>query len=699
MTPTLTSEATSAKADVVIDTYHGVEVADPFRWLEDLQSERTHTWIDAQAAVCRGYLDGRKGREINAARIEQLLEQQVIAEIRKTSSFIYFTRREPGEEQAKIYRRNGLEGADELLLDPETFNEGNSLSLSILDISPKGRYLAYGLRTGGEGARRVEILDLETRATLPDKLAKGGVRGFSFLPEDAGFIYVTERVGQPDDPRMAKRHLFGQPPEDDKKLFYAGRGRKVRLLSGIDRDSSLAIHTVIRYANGENLTSVYVQKATECGASIMTLAESVAGSFDLRVHQGHAYIMAGRKNGVGRELLRVPLDDPDLDQARTIATEGGHYIESWFTFGDRLVLGTVENLASALRLYTTDGEFLETVALPEPGTANVIEGDREGFFFSFQSSSRPAEVYYYDFASRKTSLFGARATTAERIVIQRTEYTSDDGTTIPLTLIGRQEILDSRNSPVLLTAYGASGMCLTPQFSPLVTRFAELGGIFAIAHIRGGGELGPAWHEAGDRRNRPLVNADFVSAAEFLIDSGIAGRDRVAIAGGSNSGLLVATAMTQRPDLFRAVICLVPITDMLRYHLFNTTPFYIPQYGSSDDPDDFRMLLSYSPYHNVHEGVRYPALLMTSGDNDTRCNPMHACKFVARIQAAAGSQPGDHAQQSAQPALLDWNALRGHFPTLPHSVRAKGILDRILFLCHHLGMQTDGMETDGMETN
>ncbi len=684
MTPTLTSGATTAKADVVIDMYHGTEVADPFRWLEDLQCDRTRGWIDAQAAACRSYLDALKGRETNAARVEQLLDQQVIGEIRKAGSFVYFTRRDPGEEQAKIYRCRGRGGPDELLLDPATFNEGSSLSLSIIDISPKNRYLAYGLRTGGEGARRVEILDLETKAILPDKLPKGGVRGFSFLPEDAGFIYVTERVGQPDDPRMAKRHLFGQLQEDDKKLFYAGRGRKVRLLSGIDPSSSLAIHTVIRSANGENLTSVYVQKATECGASIMTLAESVPGTFDLRVHEGQVYIFADRKSGVGRELLRVPLDDPDLDRAKTIVTEEDHYIESWFTFGKRIVLGFVENLSSALRLYTTDGKFLEAVPLPEPGTANILDGDGEGFFFSFQSSSRAAEVYHYQFATRETSLFGARANTASHILIRHTVYPSHDGTSVPLTLIGRQEILDAGNSPVLLTAYGASGMCLTPQFSPLATRFAELGGIFAIAHIRGGGELGPAWHEAGDRRNRPIVNADFLSAAESLIDSGIAARDRLAIAGGSNSGLLVATAMTQRPDLFRAVICLVPITDMLRYHLFNTTAFYVPQYGSSDNPDDFRILLSYSPYHNVRDGIRYPALLMTSGDNDTRCSPMHACKFVARVQAVAANPDcnGDE-----RPILLDWNALRGHFPTLPHSVRVRGIVDRILFLCQHLGME------------
>jgi prolyl oligopeptidase len=672
-------------SDVVVDTYHGVEVADPFRWLEDLQSPRTRAWIDAQAATSRSYLDALPGREMNTARIAQLLNPQSIGEIRQDGAFIYFTRRDPGEEQAKIYRRKGLDGQDELLLDPADFGEGSSLSLSIIDISPNCRFLAYGLRTGGEGARRVEILDLETRQTLADKLPKGGLRGFSFLPSSEGFIYVTERVGKPDDQRIAKRHYLDAETED-KKLFFAGRGTKVRLLSGIDPVSSLAMHTVIRAANGQNLTSVHLQKMGECGAPILTLAEDVPGTFDVRLHENQIYIFADQKSGVGRELRRVPLSEPDLDQTKTIITEGSHYIQSWFTFGDVILLGLVENLAAALHLYTTAGEFLHAVDLPEPGTAQVLAGDRDGFFFSFESNSRPPEVYYYDFANRKSSLFGSPANTASHIVIRRTEYVSHDGTSIPLTLVGQREILDARNAPVLLTAYGASGMCLTPQFSPLVTRFAELGGVFALAHVRGGGELGPAWHEAGDRRNRPLVHTDFLSAAEFLIDSGIVGAGRLAIAGGSNSGLLVATAMTQRPDLFRAVLCLVPIIDMLRYHLFNTTSFYTPQYGSSDNPDDFPMLLSYSPYHNVHDGTRYPALLMVSGESDTRCNPMHACKFVARLQAATVGQSGD---QRDRPALLDWNALRGHFPTLPRTLRATGIVDRILFLCHHLGMEVN----------
>jgi len=236
-----------------------------------------------------------------------------------------------------------------------------------------------------------------------------------------------------------------------------------------------------------------------------------------------------------------------------------------------------------------------------------------------------------------------------------------------------------------LIAYGSSGVSLTPQHSFLATCFTELGGVFAIAHVRGGGEHGLAWEEAGRRRNRPTAHRDFIAAAEFLASSGIANHNKVAIAGGSSGGLLAAVAMTQRPDLFCAVMCMAPLIDVLRYHHFQNTQFYIPQHGSSADPDDFPLLLSYSPYHNVHDNTRYPALLMISGDADNRCDPMHARKFVARMQAATNSL--SERERKKRPILLDWNPLRGHMPTLSMATRASAIVDRLAFLCHHLGME------------
>ncbi len=665
----------------VIDVYHGVPVADPFRWLEEHQSPRTRAWIEEQAKTSRSYLDSLPGREMLAPRVAALLNQEAIGEILKFGDTIFYTKRRPGEEQAKLYRRAGITGEDELLLDPATLGKENSLSLTIVDVSPNGKLLAFGLREGGQGARRVRILDLDTRETLSDELPKGAVRGFNFLPESNGFFYVSELVEKPHDPRTAKRHFFGQPIAQDKTVFYGGRVANLRLVAGFDANSCTAVHTVIRAVGGKNLTSIHLQLLCKCGNPLLTLVEDSPDSWDMRIHGDQLYVFHGENPEMGRTLVRVPLSAPDLAQATTVLVEGEKRFQSWRIFGDRILTTAVENISSVLRMYALDGQPLGTIDLPAPGTASILGGDRDGCFFSFESYAHPREVYYYQFSTGDRILLSSPASRVEGLATRRVEYAAQDGTLIPLTLLGLPEVLARGNAPALLTAYGAAGVCLTPQHSFLATHFVELGGIFAIAHIRGGGEHGPAWEEAGKRHNRPTVHKDFIAAAEYLISSGMADRKRIAIAGGSNSGLLVGTAMTQRPDLFCAVMCLAPIIDMLRYHRFNNTQFYVPQFGSVEDPEDFPILLSYSPYHNVHDGVRYPALLMISGDSDTRCDPMHARKFVARLQAATSTVP------EPNPILLDWNPLRGHFATLPLATRVAAIVDRLAFLCHHLKME------------
>ena len=671
--------------DVVIDVYHCVPVADPFRWLEDHPSLRTRAWVEEQANASRSYLDALPGREALAPRIAELLDLEAIGDIYEFDNTVFYTKRRPGEEQAMLYRRAGLRGADELLLNPSALGKGGMLSITIVDVSPNGKLLAYGLREGGQGARRVRILDLETGNTLPDELPKGALRGFNFLPESNGFFYVSEFVEKPNDPKAAKRHFFGQTVAQDKTVFYGGRAANLRLVAGFDANSCAAVHTAIRAVGGKNLTSVHLQLLCKCGNPLMTIVENSPDPWDVRIHGDQLYVFRDQNDGMGRKLVRVPLSAPDLTQAMCILSEGSERIQSWRILGDRILTTVVENISSVLKMHSLDGQPLGTINLPEPGTASILGGDRDGCFFSFESYGRSCEVYYHEFSSGSCTLFSSPATRIEGLEVRRVEYAAEDGASIPLTLLGKPEVLARGNAPTLLTAYGAAGVSLTPQHSFLATHFFELGGVFAVAHVRGGGEYGLAWEEAGKRHNRPTVHKDFIAAAEYLISTGIGDRGRIAIAGGSNSGLLVGTAMTQRPDLFCAVMCVAPIIDMLRYHRFDNTQFYIPQFGSADDPEDFPVLLSYSPYHNIRDGVRYPALLMISGDADTRCDPMHARKFVARLQTAMSSLPQEIREQ--HPILFDWNPLRGHFATLPLATRAAAIVDRLAFFCHHLGME------------
>ncbi len=672
-------------SDLVIDTYHGVQVPDPFRWLEDHKSPRTRAWIDDQARRSREYLDALPGRDKLREYVTPLFDYESIGDVQLAAKRIFYSKRRVGEAQPKIYVREGLQGEEKLVLDPASLGEGDDLSISILGISPNEKLLAYGLRTGGAGARRVRILDLETGHTLPDELPKGAVRGFAFLPESQGFFYVLEEVGKQGEPKVAKVHYLGSPFGRDKMVFYGGKSSKMRLLSGFDYKTCTAVHTVMRTVNGQNLYSTYLQKLCMCGEPLLPLYEDQADAWGMSICGEHLYLFIEQEDGVGSKLVRVPLDAPDVSQAHVILSEGEQRIQTWRVFGEHIVTLSVEDLASVLHLYNVNGKDLGTVDPPEPGTVMILAGDENGFFFGFESYARPAEVYHYDFATRSQALFGNPARRHDDIQALRMDYPSADGTQIPLTILGKGRTFAKGPAPVLLTAYGAAGISLTPRFSPLATCFIELGGVFAIAHVRGGGEFGRAWEEAGKRHDRPNVHKDFIAAAENLASSGMADSKRIAIAGGSNSGLLVGTAMTQRPELFRAVLCVAPFTDMLRYHRFDNTQFYVPEFGSSDNAEDFSVLLSYSPYHNIFGGVHYPALLMVSGDADTRCDPMHARKFVARLQAARSMLPQtDHGRS---PVLLDWNPLRGHFATLPLSVRIDAIVDRLAFLCRQLDME------------
>ncbi len=680
----------SQTTDVAIDTYHGVEVADPFRWLEEHQSARTRAWIDEQAAKSRAYLDALRHREILRNRVMELLDHESISALyvsnhEGASQQIFYVKRNPTEQQGKLYKRDGIDGRDVLLLDPGSLGSDSSLSITILELSPNGKLLAYGVRTGGQGARRVGILNIETSEILPDGLPKGAIRGFGFLPESNGYIYALEQVGKLSDPKTVKIHFFGQPIDRDKTVFYGGKASNIRLVSGFDQKSCTAIHTIIRAVGGQNLQSVHLQMPCMCGNPMQTLVEDVPSSWDVRIADSWLYVFFEQHDGAGRKLVRTPLQQPDLDHAEVVFAESTERIEGWHIFGERILTTTTENFSSVLRLRRLTGEHLGNIELPCPGTATVLAGNSAGCFLSFESYTRPREVHYYDFAQGTLTLFSSPTVQLNHVAIHRFEYPAPDGTQIPLTVLGKPDTFERGVAPVLLTAYGAAGVSLTPQYSPLATRFVELGGLFAIAHIRGGGEYGRSWEEAGKRRNRPTVHKDFIAAALHLIAIGAADPSRIAIAGGSNSGLLVGTAMTQRPELFRAVLCVAPFMDMLRYHRFDNTQFYVPQFGSADDPEDFPVLLSYSPYHNVKDGIVYPSLLMVSGDADTRCDPMHARKFVARLQAATKDLSDE--QNGGRPILLDWNPLRGHFATLPLAVRSEAIVDRLLFLAKNLGME------------
>ncbi len=668
----------------VTDMYHGVPVVDPYRWLEDHQSKETRTWIAEQTLYTESYFAGLPNSDLMRRRLTDLFDIGSIGEVKKVANTYFFTKRSRGEEQASIYMREAFDGEDRLLLDPTSLGEGNNASVTIVDVSTDGSRLAYGVRTGGQGARRVRILDVTTRATLADELPKGALRGFSFFSNGNAFFYVTEEVGNPTQPKAVKIHRLGTEFGQDRTVFYGGKSEKLRLVSGLDGQSGIAMHVTIKAKPDGVFQSYYLQNFGTCGNPILALLEDTTDQYDFRI-AGESLFFATNVQAPNLRILKTSLASPDIGEAELVLQEGPQRIQSWRIFGDYLVVSTVEDLASTIRIYTVDGNLVYTLPTPEPGSISIIGGDTTEFFYSFESYRRPPSIYRYLFQTQASEPFSEENPTVLAFEARRATYSAPDGTQIPITILGKPETFERGSVPTLLTAYGAAGISLTPRYSPLACHFVEVGCFFAIANLRGGGEFGEAWHQAGIRRNRPIVHSDFIAAACHLIGNGFTHPKKLAIAGGSNSGLLVGVAMTQRPDLFRAVLCIAPFLDMLRYQRFDNTQFYLSQFGSSEDPDDFPVLLEYSPYHNIKDGVSYPALLMVSGDADTRCDPMHARKFVARLQSAMSSLPVE--DREANPILLDWNPLRGHFATLPLSTRIDALVRRVAFLCRQMEIE------------
>ncbi|MGH9853091.1 MAG: prolyl oligopeptidase family serine peptidase, partial [Blastocatellia bacterium] len=382
-----------------------------------------------------------------------------------------------------------------------------------------------------------------------------------------------------------------------------------------------------------------------------------------------------------KRLVAIDLDAPDRASWREVVPESALPITDFAVRGGRIFVSYVENIATRTDVYDLSGRKAGAISYPEPGTArlshNPVDGDE--LFYTFNSFTHPDTIYSYRIETGGQTVWSRRKAAFDRasIEVRQVWCPSKGGALVPMFLVGRKDLQPTGEVPTILTGYGGFGKSVTPQFSAFATFLVERGCLFAVANIRGGSELGEPWRLNGKRHKRQNAFDDFIAAAEWLIRAGYTTPEKLAIAGGSNGGLLVGAALTQRPDLFRAVVCLGPLLDMLGYHRFDFAKMWIDEYGSADDPEDFPYLYAYSPYHRVQDGVEYPAVLLVSGDADTRCNPLHARKMTARLQAATASD---------RPILLEYRALRGHMPVLPLTERIEALTDRLAFICDQLGV-------------
>ena len=637
------------RVDNVTDDLHGVKITDPYRWLEDQKSPETRAWIDAQARYARSYLDALPGREAFRARLKAFLKVDVTNAPVVVHGRYFFTRRLRTESRSSICMREGFHGADEVLVSPQSVSPDENVSVRVDGISDDGSILAYGVRFGGEDEADVRLLDLRTRKLLPDALPRGRYFGFAIRHDNSGFYYsrFVEHQGS-----RVYYHAMGTPAADDREIFGKGYGPNQNVGVGLSEDGKYLM-LVVSEGVPPRKTEVYFQDLAAHGP-IRAVVNDIEADFRPDIGGDLLYLQTNWKAPNWR-VLAVDLKNPARENWKEVVPEAPQAIDNFTLASGRLFVGYLENVVSRVKQFDPDGKYLGDLKLPGIGTSNTPSGrwDSDEAFYHFSSFTEAGSVWRYSVSSGKQDLwFRAKVPIrSDEYHVEQVWYASKDKTKIPMFLVYRKGTRRDGKRPTMLYGYGGFTVNLTPSFSAMAAAWVESGGVFALANLRGGGEFGESWHRAGMFEKKQNVFDDFIAAAEWLEANEFTSPAHLVIRGGSNGGLLVGAALTQRPDLFSAVLCGAPLLDMLRYHKFKVGSWWASEYGSADDPKQFEYLYKYSPYHHVKKGTKYPAVMFITGDSDTRVDPLHARKMAALLQASTASD---------NPIILRYEVEGGH---------------------------------------
>ena len=657
----------------VVDTLHGVEVPDPYRWLEDQDAPDTRAWIDAQNAYTDRVLNALPGREALRAVAASVLERETIGLPYERGGRYFHSRRRADQDLPVIYVREGLDGDDRVLIDPHPLSPDHTTSVELRDISDDGRRVAYAVREGGVDEVSIRVRDVDGGEDLDDVLPPARY-GQVTLAADGGGLYY-ERYG--DVTPRVMFHAFGAPAADDARLFGEGYERHQIPVTVVSDDGRWMVVHVIEGSSGP--TEIHVKDLERDTPFVTAIADGVSESW-AGFAGGEMFIVTSLDAPNKRVVLADPADPAAGRWREVIPERGDVVIESAAALGGKLAVSYLQDVQPRVAIHELDGAHVRDIAFDTLGSVGGGAGrwTSDEAFFTFQTFHVPSTLYRYDVATGERSVWAAPESPVDpaAYVVTQRWFTSRDGTEAPMFVVHRPGVVLDGSNPTLLTGYGGFNNSMTPAFSALATTWLESGGVFALANLRGGGEFGEAWRRAGMLENKQNVFDDFIAAAEHLVAEGYTSSRHLAIRGGSNGGLLVGAVSNQRPDLFGAVVCTYPLLDMVRYHRFLVASFWVPEYGSSDDPEQFAYLHAYSPYHNVIDGGGYPATLYLSGDGDTRVAPLHARKMTALMQAKNGSD---------NPILLRYHTQAGHSGGQPVSQQIDELVDTVSFLSWQVG--------------
>jgi len=660
-----------------------VEVRDPYRWLEDGDAEEVRRWSEAQGRHTRAALDAIPFTAAIRERLRVLFSIGLVSAPAIRGDRYFHQRRTGDQEQPVLYLRQGREGEDRVLLDPARFAEDRTSALDWYYPSDDGRRLAYGVSEGGSEKSVLRILDVDTGRDLADVIPFTRACSLEWRPDGSGFFYTrypepgSVPPGEENYRRRVYEHVLGRDWREDPLVFGADRPPEDWANVHLSPSGRWLAVSVSR---GWTRTDVYLRDLASPDSPFVTVIEGLDAIFGVDVRNDRLYLQTNLDAPRSR-LVAADLEHPGRETWRDVLPEGPDVLEGTALIGDWIVAVLLRDASSRVTLHARDGTLLHEVALPVIGSVAGLTGEWDGreAFLGFTSYAVPPTVYRLALPDPALELW-ARApgeVDADRFRVRLVHYPSRDGTLVSMFLVDARDRPTDGRGAALLTGYGGFNISHTPAFGRGVIQFLEKGGLYAVAHLRGGGEYGEDWHRQGMLDRKQNVFDDFLAAADFLLQQGHAGRGRLAIMGGSNGGLLVGAALTQRPGLFRAVVCQVPLLDMVRYHLFRIARLWIPEYGSADDPEAFRWLHAYSPYHHVRDGTPYPAVLITTGESDSRVDPLHARKMAARLQAATSS---DH------PILLRLETRAGHGQGKPLSKTLEEWTDVWAFLFSELSL-------------
>ena len=672
----------------VTENLHGTKIVDPYRWLEDGTSADTQKWDAEEMAYTRSVLDPLPGRDAIHKRLTELLGIGSIGVPRIAGRYYFYTRREGMQNQPVLYVREGLAGKDRVLVDVNQLAADGTVALDWFYPAEHGKYVAYGTSLNGSEMSTLHVIDTKTGNLLSDTIQRTRAASVAWSLDNSGFYY-TRYPNKGDVPEGQERynrhvfyHLLGTDPTTDPPIFGEGRDPEDWPSVNLDNDGSLLLITV---AQGWTKTELFLMDLRK-GTPPTRITTGKNFLYSATLYNGRIYIVTN-EDAPRFRVFMAEAGNYDRDDWQEIIPQAGGVLKDAELWGGKIFAQYEQNATSQLKVFDLGGVLLNNLTLPAIGSVFAWQGkwDRDEVFYGFESFTIPPSIYRYDLKTGSTTLWAkvdAPGIDPAEYKVEQEWYHSKDGTRVPMFVVSKKGLKKDGQNPTVLTGYGGFDISLTPEFDRDIYLWLEHGGVYAIANLRGGSEFGEDWHRAGMLDKKQNAFDDMIAAAEFLISEKYTDKGHLAIWGGSNGGLLMGAMITQRPDLFRAVVCDVPLLDMLHYQKFQIARLWIPEYGNAEDPAQFKWLYAYSPYHHVKAGMEYPAILFTTADSDSRVDPMHARKMTALMQAEAAN-----GGSRVRPILLRIETKAGHGPGTPVGKQIEEDTDAYSFLFWQLGVK------------